>query len=121
MRPILEFEISDHPEHRTIAIVPDGREYHILLNGKVHYGGTKFSLNDAKDKIDFLKKYLNIKEPVARTQDGQVLKPKRKRRTKAEMQEARREMEHAKRKRVRVNRAVTKKPRGRPPAPKRNR
>lgn len=122
MRPTLEFEILNHPEHKVIAIVPDGKEYLIHLNGKIHYGGTKFTLNDAKEKIDFLRKYLNITStPVERTQDGQAVPTKRKRRTKAEMQAARREMEHAKRKRTRVNSAIAKKPRGRASASKRNR
>lgn len=101
MRPTLEFKIENDASHKVISIVPDGREYQVFLDGQLHYGGTKFSLHDAKEKIDFLRKYLTITEiPITKTQDGKVLKPKRKRRTKLEMQAARRlQDKHKKRKR----------------------
>jgi cytochrome b involved in lipid metabolism len=116
MRPILEFSITEHPEHKLIAIVPDGKEYLIQLNGKVHYGGTKFTLHDAKEKIDFLRTFLNISEtPISRAQDGTVV-TKRKRRTKAEMAAARREND-----RSRINSTKPKKFRRHAPKTKRNR
>ena len=116
MRPTLEFSIAEHPLHKIIAIVPDGKEYLIQLNGKTHYGGTKFSLNDAKEKVDFLRKFLKIsEEPTPKSQDGKVLPTKRKRRTKAEMQAARREHD-----RKGTNRVKSKKSRRHTPAAKRN-
>lgn len=134
MRPTLEFKLNGDGLYETISIIPieNSKFYKVKLKNKasVHtlvaeysnkYDSLEFTLEDAKEKIDFLRKFLKIDEqPIIKAQDGQSLPPKRKRRTKAEMQAARRELEHAKRKRGRANRVVAKKPRGRPPKAKRN-
>jgi len=123
MRDSIEFRIAGHEKYKLIAIVPilNSSDYHVTLNGQVHYGGTQFPLSEAKEHINFLRKFLKIdNEPLVKIQDGVVLPHKRKRRTKVQMEEAKRELENAKRKRSRINSSVTKKPRGRPPKAKRN-
>jgi len=118
MRDTLEFKIEGHQEHKVIAIVPivNSSDYWITMNGKVKYGGSSFPLAEAKEKVDFLRKFLNIQAPIMKSQDGKVLPPKRKRRTKAEMEVVKREND-----RKRTNRIKSKKSGRRTPKTKKHR
>lgn len=123
MRDTLEYNIDD-PKHSTIAIVPLAKGYKVTLDGIDRYGGTSFSLDEAKSKIDFLRSFLKIDtEPIRRAQDGSLLAPKRKRRTKAEMAEEKRLKEASlhERKSHRANRSIPKKLSGNPPTSKKHR
>jgi hypothetical protein len=135
MRPILEFKLNNSNQYEAISIIPieNSKFYRVKLKNRTteptlavtyspKYDNLEFTLERAKEKINFLRKFLKIdEEPLVKTQEGVVLPPKRKRRTKAEMEAARRELENVERKKSRTNSIVPKKLSGRTPKTKRNR